>query len=649
MSNNRKKTSPSKPIIPTSAKRPDTPSPVHPPEQFLNIIEKGKNEWEKTVDAIDDIITILDNEMRIIRANKAAHHLFNYTIGELVGMKCHEAFYDEPEPCEDCPILHTIDNAEKHRSCKWFAQSGKTFDISGSPVVDEQGQLSMIVHIARDITTAIQQEEKSKKLTAAIEQASEAIVVTDNNGTIQYTNPAFTQITGYSDQEAVGSNMRILKSGTHDAIFYEQFWKHILQGNVWKGKFINKRKDNTLYSEKSTISPIIDAEGEITSFVTVKRDVSKEEAVEKQLQQTIKLEAIATLAGGVAHDFNNILSAMLGYAHIAKGYIGENPSADYALDNILSAGERAADLIKQILTFSRQEPSTDPYKPLHIQYILKEALKLIRASLPATIKIKQDIDNYCNAILADAGEMHQVLTNLLANAKEAMNKSDGLISVQLAHQDNGENICLKITDNGCGMDSYAVKRIFDPFFTTHPKNYGTGLGMSVVHGIVKKHGGTIDVQSQVDKGTTFTLIFPAIKGKEQRAKAKTKEVSGQNEHILIVDDEPQIVEFLSILLKMIGYRITSFSDSIKAVKYFRNNSDDVDLVITDLTMPNLTGAELTREVVSLRPSLPVILTTGYSESIDNDKMRRIGIRKILPKPLQQDDLLRAIKEVLDNG
>ena len=647
--NNKNTSSPGNRSTLTSAGRPEKSALSRPPEQFLNIIEKGKNEWEKTVDAIDDIITILDKEMRIIRANKAAHHVFNYKIGELVGMKCHKAFYHNDSPCDNCPILQTVENAEKHRFCKWFAESDKTFDISGSPVLDEQGQLSMIVHIARDITKTIQQEEKSKKLTTAIEQVSEVIVVTDHKGTIQYTNPAFTQITGYSNQEAVGSNMRILKSGEHDAVFYEQLWNHLLQGNVWKGRFINKRKDNTLYPEESTISPIIDGEGKITSFVAVKRDVSKEEAVEKQLQQTIKLEAISTLAGGIAHDFNNILSSMLGYTHIAKSHIGDNPSAKYALDNIHSAGERAADLIKQLLTFSRQEESPDLYNPLKIQYILKEVLKLIRASLPATIKLEQDIDNSCDAILADAGKIHQIIMNLLANASEAINDEYGLINVQLGQQDSGKNVCLKITDNGCGMDSHAVKRIFDPFFTTRPKNYGTGLGMSVVHGIVKKHGGTIDVQSQIDKGTTFTLLFPVMKVKKIKTKAKTGLVSGKNEHILVVDDEPQIVEFLSFLLKRIGYKVTPFTDSLEAVKHFRNNSDNFDLVITDLTMPDMTGAELTREILSINPSLPVILTTGYSDSINNEKTQRIGISEVMEKPLRKNDLIRTIRKVLDNG
>ncbi|WP_319548393.1 PAS domain S-box protein [Desulfogranum marinum] len=650
MSGNHKNTSsPGKHSTPNPTKQPTTPDPSHAQEQFLHIIEKGKNEWEKTVDAIDDIITILDKEMRIIRANKAAHHLFNYKIGELVGMKCHQAFYNEPEPCEDCPVLQTVENAAKHRFCKRFAQSNKTFDISGSPLLDEYGQLSMIVHIARDITTAMEQEEKSKKLTTAIEQTSEVIIVTDTKGTIQYTNPAFTQTTGYSNQEAVGSNIRILKSGKHDAAFYKQLWNQLMQGNVWKGQFINKRKDNTLYSDESTISPIIDADGKITSFVAVKRDVSKEKALEKQMQQAIKLEAIATLAGGIAHDFNNILSAMLGYAHIAKSHIGDNSSADYALDNILSSGDRAADLIKQILTFSRQEQSTGPYAPVKIQYILKEALKLIRASLPATIKIEQDIDNDCNAILADPGEMHQVIMNLLANAKEAINKNYGLIRVQLTQLDNEKSICLKITDNGCGMDSQAVKRIFDPFFTTHPKHYGTGLGMSVVHGIIKKHGGTINVHSQVDRGTTFTLLFPAIQTKENKAEPKTKQGPVKNEHILIVDDEPMLVNFLSFLLKRTGYRVTAFTESIQAVKHFRNNSDNFDLVITDLTMPDMTGVELTREILSLRPSLPVILTTGYSDGIHNGKAQRIGVREIMEKPLKKNDLIRTIRKVLDNG
>ena len=323
-------------------------------DRIVEAISRGKHEWEQTVDAIDDIITIMDPDLRIIRANRAAHHLFGYEFGELVGRPCYEVFQNRPDACPKCPVTLPANGRQKtHRGLVHNRLLNKTFDLSSTKISDRENRLQMIVHTARDVTASIRQEEERKRLSTAIEQTSEMVVITDVRGTIRYVNPAFTDTTGFTREEAVGRNMNLLKSGHHDDAFYRQLWETILAGRVWKGRLINRTKDGALFSEMTTISPIVDGDRTVSAFVAVKRDISREEELEKQLRQAVKLEAIGTLAGGIAHDFNNILAAILGYAQIAKGQLEEGDPLTYPLDHILAAGDRAADLIGQILTFSR--------------------------------------------------------------------------------------------------------------------------------------------------------------------------------------------------------------------------------------------------------------------------------------------------------
>lgn len=621
-------------------------------------------EWEKTVNSIDDIITIQDSQMRIVRANKAAHQLFGYNAGELTGKRCHKAFYDRETPCDNCPLTETLRDSQTHRGNRYSEDTGRIFNITSSPLFNEHNELNMVILVARDITSSVIQEEERKRLSTAIEQASEAIIITNRHGIVQYINPAFSASTGYGHDEAIGANIKDLERDGHNPQFHKQLWDHLLTGKVWSGKFTNIRKDGSFYSAQSTISPVFDDNQQITAFVAVQRDNSKEESLEKQLQQAIKLEAIGTLAGGIAHDFNNILSAMIGYAQVARGYAKNNHQALYAIDHILSSGDRAADLIKQILTFSRQNQASEPFKPLKIQYILKSVLTLIRSSLPSTIKLSQDISNECSSILADASQIHQVVMNLCTNARQAIGENHGEITVHLSEKfvesstgdpaqpqlPAGRYAFLEITDTGCGMDEHIIKRIFDPFFSTKPKEHGTGLGLSVVHGIISKHNSTIAVSSAPNQGTTFSLHFPTLQIElPTPPEATQKLVVGGTERILLVDDEQQIIDFLEVALKRLGYKVSSFCDSMEAVQFFRENSNDIDLVLTDMTMPNMTGAELAREVLSIRHEIPIILTTGFSESINKEKALRIGIAEFLTKPLRKDELAQSIRNVLDHG
>jgi len=528
-----------------------------------------------------------------------------------------------------------------------------------APLVDGQGNIQGGIAIVVDLSEQKRAETEKSRFMSAIEQASETIVITDTKGIIEYVNPAFEVMTGYKAEEVYGKNPRILKSGHHDAQFYRDLWHTIRKGQVWKGHIVNRKKDGTLFEEDVTISPVRNQDGRITNYVAVKRDVTREVALEKQLNQAMKMEAIGTLAGGIAHDFNNILSAVLGYAEMVALQLDDNDPVREDVAQIITAGHRATDLIRQILTFSRQEE--EELRPVKLQFIIKEALKLLRSSLPSSIELHQEIDSSCGSVLADPTSIHQVLINLCTNAKQAMEGSRGKLTVRLVEQgrmDQGGQlpvnveqdrwVALIVSDTGCGMDAQVKERIFDPFFTTKKKGQGTGLGLSVVHGIVKSHGGEIVVESTPGKGTTFQVFFPLVKSEEPLPEHDSNiEVTGGTERIVLVDDEPLLVDLMERSLSLLGYQVDSFTDSFAALSWIKKHVDNIDLVITDMTMPGITGAELAESVLARNPEMPIILCTGYSEVIDADTALELGIRAFVTKPVDNRQLASTIRNVLD--
>ena len=504
-----------------------------------------------------------------------------------------------------------------------------------------------------------QAEEERIRLATAIEQAAESVVITDRDGTIQYVNPAFESIAGYARQEAVGQNPRALKSGKHRKEFYVDLWNTIASGKVWRGHFINKKKNGTLYEEEATISPVKNTSGEIINFVAVKRDVTEEMKLEDKLRQAQKMEAIGTLAGGIAHDFNNILSAIIGYTELEEYELPEGSKTQEKLREVLKAGRRAKDLVKQILTFSRQ--GDQERRPLQISHIVKEALKLLRASLPTTIEIRRNIEPDTGIIEADPTQIHQVLMNLCTNAAHAMNKKGGVLEVgirnvevenegiglEYPHVPPDHYVMLTIRDTGHGMSAGIVERIFDPYFTTKEKGEGTGLGLAVVHGIVKSYGGAITVYSEIGKGSTFNIYLPANEKKVEEEKETGDTIPTGHQRILFVDDEPSLVDIGRKMLGHLGHEVTVRTSSMEALEAFRNNPEKFDLVISDKTMPQMTGFDLAREIKQIRPDIPIILCTGFSDTTDSDKVKAMGISGLVMKPIVMREMAKTIKRVSD--
>jgi PAS domain S-box-containing protein len=395
-----------------------------------------------------------------------------------------------------------------------------------------------------------------------------------------------------------------------------------------------------------------------TEIVGIWADVTDRKRIEEHLQQGQKMEAIGQLAGGIAHDFNNILGCIVGYTELASMEPSVNERARENLEEVLKASLRAKELVRQILTFSRQEKQER--KPIKLESVVSEALKLLRSSLPSTIEIRTDIAEELPLILADGTQIHQIVMNLGTNAAFAMRRRGGYLRIKLsainidgpvvqAHPDlsEGPYLSLSISDTGCGMDKETVRRIFEPFFTTKAPGEGTGLGLSVVHGIMKAHEGAITVYSEPENGTTFHLFFRAYKGAAEATGTNEGSVlRGNGERVLLVDDEDVLVSVCKTMLERAGYVVSACTDSVQALAEFRADPLHFDLVITDLTMPHLTGDKLARELLKLRPDLPIILTTGLGNAMNLDKARELGVQELLMKPATTQSLGEAVHRVL---
>ena len=392
----------------------------------------------------------------------------------------------------------------------------------------------------------------------------------------------------------------------------------------------------------------------------LKDQMAEARQMQTKLASSEKFQALGQMASGVAHDFNNILSGIMGYAEMALYDIPGNSRARKSIEQVLKASNRAEDLVKQILAFSRQSESDQERRPIQVHHIVQEALKLTRASLPTTIDIHQDISSHGTTVLADPTQIHQILMNLCTNAHHAMREKGGVLEISLAPVEldstevgdypdlkPGSYLKLSISDTGDGMDTRTMQRIFDPYFTTKEKGVGIGMGLSVVHGIVKRHNGAIKVFSKPGEGSSFQVLLPRIEREiEYKAEALEPLPLGK-ERILFVDDEKALIDLGKQMLERLGYKVVSRTSSVEALEAFRADPHKFDLVITDMTMPNMTGDELAEEIMALRPDIPIVLCTGFSLRITEEQAKKMGIREFVMKPLVMSDLAKTIRKVLD--
>jgi PAS domain S-box-containing protein len=509
--------------------------------------------------------------------------------------------------------------------------------------------------------TALRQSEERYRVT--FQAIPDAITLTKlEGGRFIEVNEGFCAMTGFSRGEVIGRtqlDLNLFVNPSERSQFFEILNR---EGQVNGYELKCRRSDGVLFDALLSCRPL--RYGNDDCLVSVAKDItavkgSQEEKarLEAQLRQAQKMEAIGTLAGGISHDFNNILAAMMGYTELVLLNQPEGTRVHHYLDEILKAGERAKNLVSQILAFSRQSESER--KPIQLRPIVKESLKLLRASLPATIEIRQDIGTDEAVVLADPTQIHQIIMNLCTNAAQAMRENGGILEVSLhqvqtdqdlcaAHPDLRPGPCVALTvgDTGCGMTPEVLDRIFEPYFTTKEKGEGTGLGLAVVHGIVTGYGGVISVNTEPARGSVFKIYLPAVETAPPQTHRDEKLQSGR-ERILFVDDEPSLVEIGRDMLQHLGYEVVTFSSSIEALDAFRARPDRFDLVITDMTMPQMTGEHLAQALIETRPDLPVILCTGYTERITEEMASALGIKGFLLKPLSAHDLAKKIRDILD--
>ncbi len=513
--------------------------------------------------------------------------------------------------------------------------------------------------VCRDTTYRQILTKENQRLATAINHVADSIVITDVHATIQYVNPAFCKMSGYSLDEAIGQNPRILKSGHHDDEFYRDMWETLVAGNSWSGRTVSRGKNGELFTEDSTISPVKDEQGVTTHYVAAKRDVTREVGMEERLHEAQKMEAVGTLAGGIAHDFNNILYAVLGYADLAMDDVPAGHPAHTPLREIAKAGNRAASLVAKMLTFGQR---SDGLKELVSAVdLVNNGLVLVRAALPATIRIETELSGDECRIMADVNQIHQVLLNLCTNAQYAMRGEGGVLRIAVEQVElnrreaaaagglkPGSWTRIRVADSGPGIDQAVMERVFEPYFTTRKGNEGTGLGLATVHGIVVAHGGQVTVSSESGVGTEFTIHLPARAVGHNASSLQTKPMvptSAGLGHIMVIDDEPMVLNVLEKAMVRFGYDVTGFADGIEALEAFRARPDHFDAVVTDQSMPNITGYELATQMLAIRPDLPMVLTTGHSDEAIHEQARAAGIRYYLPKPFEMENLAEVLREL----
>jgi len=534
---------------------------------------------------------------------------------------------------------------------------------------DENGSPCYLADILTDITERKQAEEalrESEERYRLLVQHAPAGIYEFDMKTMKFisVNDVMCEYTGYTRDEFLALDPWELiadeSKETRDGLLEEVFSGNPNPTPVeYKIKGKNNREFWVLVHSRFSFENGVPkkATAVVHDLTTIRRAQEEKKQLEAQLQQTQRMEAIGTLAGGIAHDFNNILSAIIGFTEISIGELERGSWLFNNLQKVLDAGDRAKDLVSQILAFSRQ--SDYKPKPVHVKLITNEALRLLRATLPTTIEIHQRLESN-SAVMADPTQIHQIIMNLCTNAGSAMQEKGGKLDVSLIDVDldsefvdqypdmnPGPYIELAVSDTGHGISPEIMERIFDPFFTTKEKGEGTGMGLSVVHGIINSFGGTITVDSEPRKGTTFNLYIPAIESETVLEPESPVPLPVGTERILFVDDEEFQVDLGEQMLKSLGYKVVTRTSSLEALELFRTKPNDFDLVITDITMPNMTGDKLAGELLRIRSDIPIILCTGFSAMIDEGKAKAMGIRAFIFKPILKREIAEAIRKVLD--
>jgi PAS domain S-box-containing protein len=502
---------------------------------------------------------------------------------------------------------------------------------------------------------AVNQTEEQARLVTAVENAAEAIVITDIDGRIQYVNPAFESISGYSRPDILDRHVSVMDSGQQEPSFFREMWQILKRGEIWKGRLVNRKKDDSFYEVEATISPVRNRSGEITNFVSVQRDVTHELRLQRQLRQAQKMEAIGTLAGGIAHDFNNLLMGIQGNISLS---LSEMDPRSPLFENLKKVEQYVLDgveLTRQLLGFARG--GKYEVRLTDINHLIKEqSLLFSRANKHITFDIDCAPDLW--SIEADRGQLEQVILNLYMNALQAMPEGGTLktltANITIDQEQYkpyrikaGRYIKISIVDTGVGMDEKTQHRIFDPFFTTREKRRGTGLGLASVYGIVKNHDGFIEVTSKEGQGTRFDIHFPASRETANRQTKLVEKLSRGIETVLLVDDEEMIIDVGTRMLTKLGYKVLTARNGAEAVEIYEINQDKIDFILLDMVMPKVGGGEAFDRLRTINPDVKVILCSGYSIDGQATEILNRGCNAFIQKPFNLKTLAQHIRTLLD--
>ncbi len=607
----------------------------------------------------------VDLEGNFTFANPACKRELGCSDDELTGKPVHALLYPEkPDGSEcrldDCLIYATLKEQKATHTDSLFLRrnSGDRFPVEcwSHPVIQDDRMVGAVVTFLNITSRRVAEQaflESESRYRHIMESMKDAVYIcSKEHDTIEYMNSAMIQLIGY-DASGGGSKAAI------EEIIGECPWCRDENGTQEKPV-----KEKVIYAKNGRIyhasaTPVSNEPGESSILITL-RDITETRHAEEQLRQAQKMQAIGALAGGIAHDFNNILSPILGFSQILKEELPPGSDAHEDIIEIYKAGLRGRDLVKQILAFGRQSDAEKSV--ISIQTILKEVCKLVRSIIPSNISIVKEIENDCGGVLADPTQIHQVCMNLITNAYQAIGETNGEIRISLTEEiishhhgqkdrmKPGKYAVMKICDTGSGMEPEKLEKIFEPYYTTKKKDKGTGLGLTIVYGIVNDYGGDIKVKSSPGEGTTFTLYFPVAETEFQADSSKKKDQPRTgDENILLVDDEPSVMTVLQLMLEKSGYRVTGITNSIQALKTFKKNPDRFDLVITDMAMPHMTGQRLTKEILAIRPDMPILACTGFSRALADDQARGMGLQGVLMKPVAKSELTGMIRKVLDKA
>jgi len=631
-------------------------------------LEESEKQYKAILETQAEGVAIVDPQEKFIFTNPAAEKIFGVEAHDLLGRNLVE--FLEPEAFRTVKQqtekrLKGMQSIYEHEILRPDGEK-RIILLTAAPFYDEHKQLKGALSIFRDITEAKRSAEALKEqeeiVRAVIDSSSDGILVVDKIKGYGHTNSRFYEMWHIPEEYKYDQHLYYVANQLNDP---QAFLSQVL--DLYQSP--KESFDTLFFKDGRTFERVsfpLWRKGEIAGRVWSFRDITERKRaeaenkkLENQLQHAQKMEAIGALAGGIAHDFNNILGAIMGYTELAADDTPIDSPAGKNLDLVLKASLRAKELVKQILTFSRKDEESR--KPLLLAEIIMDSLKLLRASLPATIDIRCHIREPLHPVLANPTQMRQVIMNLCTNAAYAMREKGGILEITLKEMepdpglladkdpDHGLYQVLSVSDTGHGIPAEIIRRIFEPYFTTKKTGEGSGMGLAVVHGIVKGHGGEIIAHSEPGKGSIFNIYFK-ITGEKRlplQDTSSTGAIPGGNERIIFIDDEKDLAEIGKRLLVNLGYRVVSATGSLEALEIFRADPSGFDLVISDQTMPHLTGLQLAGQLKQVRPDLPVILCTGFSESIDEMNYQSQGISDLILKPIGRRELARVVRKVLD--